>query len=155
MESFGVLKYVGKKILFLGFFSIQNLISCTSFPFRVQSIESKMSLIKNNISSWNELFAHTDEDYLVYIYSETCFHCLSIKDEIDSFSANCKLPFYYLEFSEDIPIGQDIENTIGATTVEECFIRGTPTLLLIENKAISFNIAGTTNILETIVLYRK
>ena len=64
-------------------------------------------------------------------------------------------PFYFVQYTDEIPIGTNVEITIGVTSVEECFIKGTPTLILIENGAVSFNIAGTEIILETIDLYKK
>ena len=82
-------------------------------------------------------------------------HCLSIKDQIEEFADTSIIPFYFVQYTDEIPIGTNVEITIGVTSVEECFIKGTPTLILIENGAVSFNIAGTEIILETIDLYKK
>ena len=105
--------------------------------------------------TWIELFAHIEEQYFVYVYSNTCMHCLSIKEDIEKFASESTIPFYFIEYTDEIPIASNVEMTIGSTSVEECFIKGTPTLILIENGAVSFNIAGTDIILETIDLYKK
>lgn len=147
---------MGKKIWFL-IFQTFLIPGCQNevLTFSVNSNKSPESLIEKSISSWNELFAHTDEAYLNYIYSDTCLHCLSIKDEMEEFANNSVIPIYFILFNDEIPIGNDLEKTIGVTTIDQCFIKGTPTLILIENGAVSFNIAGATNILETIDLYKK
>ena len=146
---------MGKKIWFL----LLNLILNTSCQSQTNATNMSFSnedrkICDIVISYWNQLFAHPEQEYLNYIYSDTCYHCLSIKEEIEEFACSCSVAFYFIPFEEDIPIGIDIEATIGATSVEECFIKGTPTLILIENWMVSFNIAGTENILQTIILYK-
>ena len=68
-------------------------------------------------------------------------HCLSIKDQIEEFADTSIIPFYFIQYTDEIPTGTNV--------------KGTPTLILIENGAVSFNIAGTEIILETIDLYKK
>ena len=105
--------------------------------------------------TWNELFSIQDENYFAYIFSKTCFHCLSIEKDICDFANNSVFPLYFIEFNSEIPIGNNIEETIGLNSIEGVFIKGTPTLILISERAIQFNIAGAENILQTISLYRK
>ena len=116
--------------------------------------EPESSYFIESLLTWEELFS-IPESYFIYIYSETCYHCQMIKDDVLDFANNSVFPVYFVEFNENIPIGNEIENTIGATTVEECFIKGTPTLFLIENNKLTMNIAGTGEILKTIDLYRR
>lgn len=125
-------------------------ISTVSSPYTLSSVQRPFLSM-----TWIDLFAHTEELYLVYVYSDTCMHCLSIKDQIEEFADTSIIPFYFVQYTDEIPIGTNVEITIGVTSVEECFIKGTPTLILIENGAVSFNIAGTEIILETIDLYKK
>ena len=113
-----------------------------------------VSFVKSMLLTWEELFSIL-ENHFIYVYSETCYHCNSIKKQITDFANNSVYPLYFVEFNENIPIGNDIESTIHATTVEGVFIKGTPTLILIENNEITFNIAGTEKILETIDLYHR
>ena len=76
-----------------------------------------------------------------------------IHDDMINFAYNACNPVYFVEFNEDIPVGKDVEKTIGLESIENLFIKGTPTLIMVEENKIKLNIGGVNNILETIVLY--
>ena len=147
---------MGKKISFLAFllFILAGCLPKSQNLSLQNSFNTWINQYDIVISSWDEMFAHNDESYFNYIYSDTCGHCLSIKEEVETFAINSLTPFYFVPFTEEIPIGENIEKTIGATSLEECFIKGTPSLILIENSTVVLNVAGTNNILETIDLYK-
>lgn len=145
---------MGRKLFVLLLQSIWLVCSCTQADFYSEHSPPFLSFPYNNLL-WHELFAPLEKYYFVYIYSDICFHCLSIKKNMNDFALNSVYPVYFVEFSDDISIGLNTEETIGKNKVEECFIKGVPSLILIEHKAISLNIAGTNKILETIDLYRR
>ena len=47
------------------------------------------------------------------------------------------------------------EITVNKDKVEEVFIKGTPTLILIKDKSIAFNVAGKSEVSEMIDLHLK
>ena len=56
---------------------------------------------------------------------------------------------------KDIPIAHDIENTFGKKEIDDVFIKGTPTLILVSDKSIAFNVAGKEAVSEMIDLHLK
>lgn len=101
---------------------------------------------------WDDLFS-IQGTYFVYVFSYTCLYCNMIHDDMINFAYNACNPVYFVEFNEDIPVGKDVEKTIGLESIENLFIKGTPTLIMVEENKIKLNIGGVNNILETIVLY--
>ena len=99
--------------------------------------------------SFDNLFGFELDDYYVYIYSKTCSHCENIKQEVLSFVNDYEC-MYLLPYSKEIPISEDVETTIGATSIEAVSILGTPTLLEIKDHALIINVAGENKIITTL-----
>lgn len=93
---------------------------------------------------FNNIF-NFDYDYEVYIFSKSCRHCENIKDLVLSY-ALLNNDLYFVEFSNSIPLTNDISSTIGVDRYEDVYILGTPTLLVIKSKVLTANIAGEKNI---------
>jgi len=51
-----------------------------------------------------------------------------------------------LSYKTGIPIFEDVEMTIGATSLEGMWFGGTPSLVYLENKTVKNNILGVQNI---------
>lgn len=132
---------------------VLTLFYCSSCNLNFSSKEYDYSMIENLKIEWTNLFLQSKVSYFVYIYQEHCFYCNELKNEIISFALNEIYPTYFIKYSIEIPIDNDIENTINATTVEKVFIKGVPTLLKIERSTLTLNIAGYNEIFTTLVIY--
>ena len=108
---------MGKKISFLAFllFILAGCLPKSQNLSLQNSFNTWINQYDIVISSWDEMFAYNDESYFNYIYSDTCGHCLSIKEEVETFAINSSTPFYFVPFTEEIPIGENIEKTIRRT----------------------------------------
>ena len=100
--------------------------------------------------SLSNFFMLEEEQYLVFIYSETCGHCHQIMGDVLEFSYQNIIPLYYLNISiqeNKIPLSLDIDSTIGLTAIDDLVIAGTPSLIEVQNHAILANVAGADNCL--------
>lgn len=147
---------MNKKILLLPFLLTsactkkENVISFSSVSIRNSStISHEYTEINNLIISWDEIFEMKDENYFVYIFSRTCSHCQSMKNEIIEFAINFS-SIYFVEDSEKIVFKNDIKYTIGLTSAENLAIVGFPTLLEIKDKILVKNAAGKEKIFEVL-----
>lgn len=100
--------------------------------------------------SWSQIFKQENDDYLCYFYSETCGHCQNLKNEIIEYSFTSPIPFYFVKNSPDFIVSENIEDTIGVSSLEHFFIKGTPSLIEIKNKKVNKNIAGEIKIRDYI-----
>lgn len=99
---------------------------------------------------WSECFNQNEDHYLIFFYSDTCTHCHEIMGDVLEFSNDNIVRTYFLNTKESdvkIPIANEIDETIGADSVDDLFIAGTPTILEVEEWAIKANIAGQDNCL--------
>lgn len=120
-----------------------SLVSCLDIE---KEDEYDYKLIDHLKIEWKDLFSQSKLGYFVYIYQNHCFYCNELKDEIIPFSLKETYPTYFIEYSKEIPIGEDIESTLNKRSINEVFIKGVPTLLGIYNGEIDFNIAGLVEI---------
>ena len=103
--------------------------------------------------SWENLFFPAKERYFVYIYSFYCSHCNHVKQDVLSMINDNLEAFYLMEYSQEIPIGLDVDITIGKSDLEDIFILGTPTIIGVYDYAVVLNIGGESAILEFINNY--
>ena len=97
---------------------------------------------------WKDLFSPAKSQYFVYFYSNSCQHCEKIKEDVlTTISMNREL-FYLTEYSNEIPIGFNVMETLGKEKIEEVYIMGTPSLIEISNHYVALNIAGENEILD-------
>ena len=129
------------------------LVSCQGRNISSINTASKLSHdykeIEDKIIEWKDIFSICYPRYFVYIYSETCSHCNAIKNEVIEFSINSPDTFFFVRFNkEEIALTSDVKKTIGAKSVCDLSILGTPTLIEIVEGAVANNIAGSTQALE-------
>lgn len=95
--------------------------------------------------SWQKIFDVSKPNYYVYIYSPTCSHCADLKDWIIE-TALVRQDIYFVKASENDVIVKNTTHTIGATKVSELAILGYPSMFKIDDKILTKNVAGKTNI---------
>lgn len=138
-----------RKILLNLFFIIQMsifLISCSVSDNSSTIVNYDYDMVKNLHLDFENIFNVDKKEYYVYFYSKNCLHCLLLKNEIIPLALK-KDNLYFVEYVDEIPIGSNVIDTIGATTIDEFFIIGTPTIIYINDKRVEIN---TTN--EDIIL---
>lgn len=97
--------------------------------------------------AWSEIFSQNQETYCTYIYSQSCGYCQQLKQDVLSYALSVD-NFYFLEYSDDVILTNNIEKTIGIQKIDQLAILGTPTILEIKNKVLTKNIAGKKKISE-------
>ena len=116
---------------------------------------SKNTFSENNVPLdqkivWSDCLSQKEDHYLVFFYSESCAHCHEIMGDVLSFYEANVLQMYFLDTKATdtkIPIGSNIDLTIGIDNVNELFIAGTPTIIEVENWIVKANVPGSDNCL--------
>jgi hypothetical protein len=79
----------------------------------------------DSISSYTEVSTQSENNYLVYYYSESCSHCSLIKSDVLEYADTGSTPIYFWEAS--LGDGHDyLTDLYGAS------ITGTPTLVVVQ-----------------------
>lgn len=105
------------------------------------------------IEDYDEVFNRREGTYIVYIYSETCGTCNSIKDEVLAFASSYTDRTIYF-FNLDGATATKEEELLTPLGQSEV---GTPTLILVKNKGFDKNafsnycFSGSSRILSIIV----
>lgn len=98
----------------------------------------------NNTFDDSPLLNMPEEQYLVYLYSDSCSHCLAIKDDVAAFSSGnaADMKLYYLN-SSDLRDGefQYLSDTYGAG--------GTPAMFTIVDGKVVDLLLGSLEIPNT------
>lgn len=108
---------------------------------------------ENNIYASN-FFGQDEDEYYVYYYSKMCPPCNELEDLMSSFIEDSDIKVYTLSVqnmtTDDEELFKDsgdgtthdndnyyIEDMIGASSIDEVYLIGTPTLYLIEAKILT------------------
>ena len=94
---------------------------------------------------WSTVLSQKESQYLVFFYSETCAHCHKIMGDVIAFSESEIVKTYFLDIKQSetkIPIKNEIDETIGVTSVNDLFIAGTPTIIEVEEGMVKANVPG-------------
>lgn len=143
------------KKLFALLFVLTSLIpSCdnnsSSVSFISATIEPEITHSYNEIEDrkikWKDVFFPSKTQYFVYFYSLTCSHCNQLKNKIIEY-ALVNENIYFVQDSEDVVIDKNVDQTIGINDVESLLIKGFPSLVQIDNKTITKNVAGINDII--------
>ena len=126
-------------------------VSCskTETSFSSEQIYHDYDEIQEKTIMWNELLNQKQRHYYSYIYSPRCGHCNEIKQEVIDYGLEHN-DFYFILYTNDIPVDYEIETTIGKSDINDVFILGTPSLIEIENSVVINNLAGSKSILMTL-----
>ena len=142
-----------KKSLVLATLFLITFPSCSLNYSSINSGTKRMEdyqIVNDNQIQWSDVLKQNDDNYLVFIYSETCSNCHDIQQEVIDFAIDRIVETYFIDTkkSGDVTISKDIEPTIGASDMENVSILGTPTILEVENKTIKANVPGKDSILS-------
>ena len=75
-----------------------------------------------------------------------CHHCNELKNDIIEFALNGQEHIYFIQESIDFVISDNIDNTIGISSIENMAILGFPSLVYINNSRVMENIGGISKI---------
>ena len=104
---------------------------------------SEYEIVSKQQIKWEEIFLQEENNYIVFFYSETCSYCHHMLNEIVSFANNEILPTYFLNTSEnEVTFSNNQEPVIRVDSIEELSIKGTPTIIEIDEGLVTANIAG-------------
>ena len=105
--------------------------------------------IKDSLIPWDHVFAQSENNYLVYFYSERCGHCNSIKNEVISYYLTTEETMYFVCTDIDAVFGSQTDLT-GINNITDFYIFGTPFLARLVEHAISIYYVGASAILDFI-----
>lgn len=108
------------------------------------------TIIKDQTILWKDCLSQEEDDYLVFIYSETCDHCHEIIGDVIAFSQENILKTYFVNKSNtenEILICAIDEITVGVDDIDKLAVAGTPTLLEVESGRTTANAAGANHCL--------
>lgn len=147
-----------KKIYFSCFILLSQITSCYQSKKEVDFISSSTYIFSSvncfeDSIEWGDILEQKDEEYFAYIYSETCYYCNIIKPKICHFCGEIDEKMYFIKFDESIPIGANFDDVIGADSLEKLFIKGTPTLFLINKRKVKEAYCGYDEIADYITSY--
>ena len=101
--------------------------------------------VKDKTILWSNIFGIDRDSYYVYFFSKTCSHCADLKQFILE-KALERRDIYFVESSEQVVFVKDVSQTIGLNSIEGFGIMGYPSLIKIENKTITKNLVGVSEI---------
>ena len=147
MKSFRILSILISPILLSGCFSLTppKQKEEKEEPTK-QEINHTYDEIKDLKIYWNDIFKQPFNSYYVYLYSETCSHCNSIKNEMIEFALDAIEKIYFISSSAEHVLRETIDPFQRIESLDDLAIRGYPTLLKLEEKVVIKNIAGVKDI---------
>lgn len=92
--------------------------------------------------TWERVFEQLEPHYWIYVYSESCFYCQSAKQIVLSYLAKNLQPFYLISYSQEVSVHPNVELTIGATEINNLWISGIPSIIVISQHVVCENIVG-------------
>ena len=127
-----------KRILLL---SVMVLVSCSKTnqePTIEKEEEPDYSSLSLPVIAWKDIFNVEENNYLIYFYSEECGYCNMIKDEVLSYFQITTRKMYFVDVAndEEVVVKHTYDSIQGVKCIDDLFIRGTPSMLEIEEKAV-------------------
>ena len=140
------------RLLFVSLTSLAIVASCS--PSREttnnKNVIEQEEIIKNQSISWFDALNQKENNYIVFVYSETCGYCHDMMDEIIDFAKSEILVTYFINSQiYKVPISNEIKENIA--DINQLSILGTPTILEIDNKIVVNNIAGIDKCLNFLI----
>jgi len=128
------------------------LLSCQGLDSSVPSRAYTYDEIETRIIPWENLFDMAENHYYSLVFSKSCQHCLAIEEQVVRYALSDSRPLlFFIKATPNIPKGTPISATVGATSVDEVYVLGWPTLLEIEEATLVSHVAGEKAISEKLV----
>ncbi len=137
---------------------ITLLSSCVSLSIthsNEQNEERKEQVIEHSYDEishlkiyWSTIFVQEEDNYYVYLYSVTCSHCNSIKNEMIEYALLEQEKIYFVSSSAEHVLTQEVNKYEQIDSLDDLKIKGYPTLLKLENHIVKKNLAGAKEIRE-------
>ena len=140
------------RLLFVSLTSLAIVVSCS--PIREttnnKNVIEQEEIIKNQSISWFDALNQKENNYIIFVYSETCGYRHDMMDEIIDFAKSEILVTYFINSQiYKVTISNEIKENIA--DINQLSILGTPTILEIENKIVVNNIAGIDKCLNFLI----
>ena len=136
-----------RKLLLL--LSIPTLIGCgQKTKVDIPLVEYDYDLIETKIN-WNDVFLQEEDEYKVYFFSRTCYHCNQIKQDFLKYYFSYVEKVYVVEANEDTVYG-NMSDLVGIDSIDDFYIFGTPFLINVKNWSINYYYFGSNAIKEYI-----
>ena len=131
------------RLLFVSLTSLAIVASCSPVSDAAisKSIKAKQEILNTYQIPWLELLNQRENNYLVFVYSETCGYCHDMLDEIIDFALSDILPTYFINTqNNEVPISSEYVTNI--SDINALSIRGTPTVIEVKEGVVISNNAG-------------
>ena len=131
------------RLLFVSLTSLAIVASCSPVSDATisKSIKAKQEILNAYQIPWLELLNQRENNYLVFVYSETCGYCHDMLDEIIDFALSDILPTYFINTqNNEVPISSEYVTNI--SDINALSIRGTPTVIEVKEGVVISNSAG-------------
>ena len=128
-------------------------------PFLLLSCSEDVTIhnyheIREHLISWNSVFEQSEDDYLVYFYSERCRHCNEIKQYVISFYLEGSCPMYFVCSDFEVVLGPK-KDLKGIDNIDDFYIFGTPFLVRILLHSIESYYVGVEEVKQCISILNK
>ena len=103
------------RLLFVSLTSLAIVASCSPVSDAAisKSIKAKQEILNTYQIPWIELLNQRENNYLVFVYSETCGYCHDMLDEIIDFALSDILPTYFINTqNNEVPISSEYVTNI-------------------------------------------
>ena len=126
------------------------LISCDP-TIEVEKRKYEYSEVLDKHINYDEVFLMPQDEYYLYYYQISCYHCHGIKSKVIYFALTSSIPVYFIEITEDKGFKATTkEETIGTNDYLSAFSKMTPQLSLVRNGYISETYLGQEEILNVV-----
>jgi hypothetical protein len=137
-----------RKILFLFVF----LCGCANTSISSSNNFSFADVSSNHII-WESILSLSEPVYFVFIYRLDCQFSRSIENEIVDFALFGREKVFFVNGSIGVVYGSPFLDTVGIDEIENLFIIGFPTLLLICKATVALQLTGAGEIHSFIDTY--
>ena len=140
--------------------SVAVFTSCSPAQSEPQSKNNSQEyeIITNNTILLENFFDQEEDDYLVFVHSDTCAQCKEIIGDVVTFANDNIRKTYFLNMttsSSKITKVSVNEITVGVSSVVGLVYVGTPTIYEVVNKTTTANIGGKDKCLTFLNEIRK
>lgn len=98
--------------------------------------------VKEDFIAYEKMKKQEEYSYFAYIFNEFCSHCHNIKDLIIETALSSKEHFYFIEYTNEIPLNGS-EYDLDKMNEENIFyIHGTPSLIHIVDLKLDLILSG-------------